>query len=149
MKLSINALRLAVRGCFFLLAVMSFPALCQQDVGSSKLMLTQQRIVENDISDLVLDVIRKNSKPEGQGVISKPKVSYDTETAIVQIDLGRAAVPKRYTASLDEQLALIERNVVETVGPKLEISQVKFLFGGVDIYYFFPEERAAGEGASS
>lgn len=114
----------------------------------TSLSITQQRELESGISGLVQDVIQENKLTVGNSLTSKPKVSYDLTTKVVTIDLGRGAVPKKYTPDFDEELHLIETNVFETIGKNIKVEAVHFLFGGVDIYYFFPEERGPDQDSS-
>jgi hypothetical protein len=128
-------------GLFVALGVLGGNAVAAAKEAPTNLSISQQRAIEREISSLAYDVIRLNNKVQGQGVISRPKVAYDQATKIIAIDLGRNAVPSEYTPSFESQLALIERNVFETVGDQLEINRIDFLFDGVDIYHFFPDYR--------
>jgi hypothetical protein len=101
----------------------------------------QQRDVEADLSALTYEVYQRSQKLEGQRLITRPTVTLDQQRNVVLVDLGRGAVPKEYTPSLEEQLHLINNNILIAFQDRSVMPEVEFLFGGRDIFHYFPEER--------
>ncbi|MEG0193717.1 N-acetylmuramoyl-L-alanine amidase [Stenotrophomonas sp. NA06056] len=120
-------------------------AMAQSSPAQGNLTISQQRQLESMIKDLVRDVIRENDLQVGSAENPQLKVTYDQIKHDVIIDFGRSAVPKRHTLTFDEHLQLIFQTVNDTVAPSVQVSGIKFLFGGVDIYTYFPEDRGPVE----
>ncbi len=136
-----------------LLCTLSGGAFAQTDVTQEHLTSGQKKQLESDLTRLVQDVIRENSLQLGSAKEPKFKLTYDQLEDAIIIDFEKSAVPREHTPTFDEHLQLIFQTVSDIVGESVPLLNIKFLFGGFDIYHYFPEDRIPvenpGKGATA
>lgn len=146
-----KVLQLAIAAA--LLCSLSDGVLAQTDVAQDHLTSGQKKQLESDLTGLVQDVIRENSLQLGSAKNPKFKLIYDQLEDAIIIDFEKSAVPNEHTPTFDEHLQLIFQTVSDIVGESVPVLEIKFLFGGFDIYHYFPEDRIPvenpGKGATA
>ena len=134
--------KVSLRGiAVILLLSLSSGVFAQSKVAQENLTTGEKKQLESELSGLVQDVIRKNNIQLGSAKNPKFKLTYDQLKDEITIDFEKSAVPKEHTPSFDEDLQLIFQTVSDAVGQSVPLSEIKFLFGGFDIYHYFPEDR--------
>ncbi|NJB77388.1 N-acetylmuramoyl-L-alanine amidase [Xanthomonas arboricola] len=113
----------------------------QEKVLQENMTTGQKRQLESDLTGLVQDVLNENNFKYGPSRKTKFKLTYDQLKDTIYIDFDKSAIPKEHTPSFDEDLQLIFQTVSDAVGQSVPVSEIKFLFGGFDIYHYFPEDR--------
>ena len=140
MKVGLTKTSLHSIAVVFLLSL-SGSVFAQAKIAQENMTTGQKKQLESDLTGLVQDVIRKNNLKIGPAKNPKFKLNYDQLKDTITIDFEKTAVPKEHTPSFDEDLQLIFQAVSDAVGQSVPLSEIKFLFGGFDIYHYFPEDR--------
>jgi len=100
--------------------------------------------LEPILTSLVQEQLAKEERLPGQQPIINPKVWYNQEGNTLNVDLGRAYLPNRYTITFEERLNVITSILYEAAQPT-PIYRLKVWFDGKDIFDYFPEERGPEE----
>ncbi|APO94771.1 hypothetical protein OR60_01510 [Xanthomonas vesicatoria] len=136
-----------------LLCSLSGSVFAQANMAQEHLTSGQKAQLESDLTRLVQDVIRENRLQLGSAKDPKFKLIYDQLEDAIIIDFEKATVPKEHTPTFDEHLQLIFQTVSDIVADSVPLLEIKFLFGGFDIYHYFPEDRIPvenpGKGATA
>lgn len=78
---------------------------------------------------------------EGQVRSSRASASVDLARGVITVRLDRAFLPRDYGPAFEDQRSLIDNALLTVTEPYLHVSQVKYLYGGFDIYHYFPEVK--------
>lgn len=138
-----KVLRLAIAAG--LLCSLSGGVFAQTDTTQEHLTSGQKKQLESDLTGLVQDIIRENDLQLGSAKNPTFKLIYDQLEHAIIIGFEKSAVPKEHTPTFDEHLQLIFQTVSDIVGQSVPLLKIEFLFGGFDIYHYFPEDRIPTE----
>jgi hypothetical protein len=84
---------------------------------------------------------------EGQSRSRRVTASLDLAQNAIIVHLDRGFVPSSYGAMFEDQTSLIS-NALYAVAERVQhVPQVKYFYGGFDIYHYFPEIKAEDDAA--
>lgn len=104
------------------------------------LTLAQRDEIEEVLTGIAQDIVSNQERMDGQGIISSPVVRFSEDGKSLIVDLGKGYVPKINGGELEDRLREIETPLTFHMEAIFPVYKVEFLFGGRDIYYYFPED---------
>ncbi|WP_102946853.1 N-acetylmuramoyl-L-alanine amidase [Stenotrophomonas sp. VV52] len=84
---------------------------------------------------------------EGQSRSRKVKASLDLRQNAIIVHLDRGFVPRDYGPEFEDQRSLINVALYAVAERVQYVPEVKYLYGGFDIYHYFPEIKAEDDAA--
>jgi len=128
-------------------AIIATPAMARPSAGMSDEMQTnvptqrQRDSIEQELAGRIRTIVAAQERMEGQGIIPHPIVRYADDGRSIIVDLGAGYVPKVNGGEFEDHLMEIMNEVISRAESVAPVSGVEFLFGGRDIYDYFPEDR--------
>jgi len=102
----------------------------------------QERVAfELSLSTIVQSIVSKQARMDGQGILLSPTVRFSDDGSKLDVDLGEGYVPAVNGGEFEDHLRAISAELtyhLEKIHPVMEVA---FLFGGKDVYFYFPESR--------
>lgn len=84
---------------------------------------------------------------EGQARSRHVSASVDLSRNVITVHLDRGFIPQDYGPAFEDQRSLINNALLSVTERFLHVSQVKYLYGGFDVYHYFPEVKQEDDAA--
>ncbi|MDY1549943.1 hypothetical protein [Luteibacter sahnii] len=124
----------------------ALPAADWQDAMSrplspvARLSMDRRIDLERILTEKTRLIVEKQDRIDGQGAIGIPSVHFSDDGTILFVDLTKGYVPDMNGAELEDNLMSIHSELTYDLESIAPVYHVEFLFGGKDIYYYFPED---------
>lgn len=114
---------------------------------SAEMLVDSDSELDAIVTQVAREAVERVELLDGQSRSRSVVASVDLTERFVIVRLDEGFVPSTYGAAFEDQQSLIS-NAVLHVAEKVEpLRGVKYLYGGYDIYHYFPEVKAADDEA--
>lgn len=93
------------------------------------------------------DLVGRIELLEGQARSRHVSASVDLSQKVITVNLDRGFIPQDYGPAFEDQRSIINNALLSVTDRFLHVSQVKYLYGGFDVYHYFPEVKQEDDAA--
>ncbi|URL58892.1 hypothetical protein IM816_01875 [Luteibacter flocculans] len=85
-------------------------------------------------------VVQRQERMDGQGMLMPPTVRFTADGTKLMVELGSGYVPKINGGEFEDHLMEIANPLLFQLESVAPLNGVDFLFGGYDVFHYFPED---------
>lgn len=109
--------------------------------------------VDNDseldalLTQVARDILGRVKLVDGQSRTVMVQASLDMTSGVITLDVDRAFLPADYGPSFEDQKSLVDNALLHVAEKVAPVRRIDYRFDGRDLYYYFPEVKAADDAA--
>jgi hypothetical protein len=132
-------LQLAALAAFFVFGLST--SFAQTKEEKAPLTQASKSEVNKMLTEYLRDLIDKKANIPASRKKGYVRASVYPDTGLLLIDLGTEYLPRSSVIEVEDFQRLLSTNAHSLVEDVMTVKEIKFLYGGKEIFYYFPEEE--------